>query len=444
MKVRPYEPMILVCTYWGGEGTKRVFDILVDGERLATQELLQNKPGEFFDVRYAIPSELTEGKESVAVRFQARPASIAGGVYGCEIMKGPRELAKPAPVSDLRAATYKGLNPGDSMTRWAFLGPMPIHGVAYPPEQENQMRAFDEDPFDLERFEPKVTIGDEDYEWVALRSPSPIINPPRPPDRLYYVYGYAWAQIDMPEQTNAILGIGSDDAVKVWLNGRLVHRHWTNRTVVPDHDLVPVTFREGRNQLVLKLQNADQSWGFSCRMFKASPELSLSAATYEGLKPGEFMKKWLVLGPIPVTQFGPDPTDEGTQKRAFDDDPLNVAQLAPRAALAGVEYEWRAVRSGGDIVDLFESFGPKPYVGAYAWAQVEMAEETSAVLGIGSDDAVKVWLNGKLVHENWAKRGVEPDSDRVPVTFKKGKNQLVLKVQNGILWWQFACRLLEN
>jgi hypothetical protein len=73
-----------------------------------------------------------------------------------------------------------------------------------------------------------------------------------------------------------------------------------------------------------------------------------------------------------------------------------------------------------------------------------MAEETSAVLGIGSDDAVEVGLNEKLVHENWAKRGAEPDSDRVPVTFRKGRNQLVLKVQNGIFWWQFACRFLER
>jgi hypothetical protein len=46
-----------------------------------------------------------------------------------------------------------------------------------------------------------------------------------------------------------------------------------------------------------------------------------------------------------------------------------------------------------------------------------MAQETEALLGIGSDDGVKVWLNGELVHENWIDRGVEPDDDVVPVTF---------------------------
>ena len=79
----------------------------------------------------------------------------------------------------------------------------------------------------------------------------------------------------------------------------------------------------------------------------------------------------------------------------------------------------------------------------YAWAQIEMPEERQAVLGIGSDDGVKVWLNGELVHEYWVCRGVGIDNDRVPVTFKKGMNQLVLKVQNQGGPWGFCCRLLD-
>jgi len=73
-----------------------------------------------------------------------------------------------------------------------------------------------------------------------------------------------------------------------------------------------------------------------------------------------------------------------------------------------------------------------------------MAEESTGVLGIGSDDCVKVWLDGKLVHENVVGRGVMPDSDHVPVTFKKGRNQLVLKILNYGGPWGFACRLLST
>ena len=76
--------------------------------------------------------------------------------------------------------------------------------------------------------------------------------------------------------------------------------------------------------------------------------------------------------------------------------------------------------------------------------EIEMPEEMTGTLGIGSDDGVKVWLNGELVHENWLSREVAPDDDRVPVTFRKGKNQLVLKVQNALGAWGFCCRLLDE
>ena len=31
---------------------------------------------------------------------------------------------------------------------------------------------------------------------------------------------------------------------------------------------------------------------------------------------------------------------------------------------------------------------------AYMWAQVDMSEDTEAILGVGSNDGIKVWLNG--------------------------------------------------
>ena len=79
--------MLLVCTYWGSDAGRREFDILVAGENIATQKLEHNKPGEFFDVEYPIPAKLTAGKRSVIVKFQAQPHAIAGGVFGCRIMR---------------------------------------------------------------------------------------------------------------------------------------------------------------------------------------------------------------------------------------------------------------------------------------------------------------------------------------------------------------------
>jgi DUF1680 family protein len=87
LKVLPHQPMVLTCMYWGDEGGERVFDILVDGQKLATQTLLHNHPGAFFEVDYPIPFDLTRGKQGITVTFQAHPNAIAGGVFRCEIRR---------------------------------------------------------------------------------------------------------------------------------------------------------------------------------------------------------------------------------------------------------------------------------------------------------------------------------------------------------------------
>jgi CubicO group peptidase (beta-lactamase class C family) len=183
--------------------------------------------------------------------------------------------------------------------------------------------------------------------------------------------------------------------------------------------------------------------------------VSLSAsdpATYAGLKPDKFMRDWLVLKPIPVsTEKAGEPAEEA-QKKAFAEDPLKSqdgeAKAHPRAGLkqriGERELQWESVQSQSDVVDLKAGSSEGDYAIAYAWAEIEVPAKTKGVLGLGSDDAVKVWLNGKLVHENWIARACAPDEDLVPVDFAAGKNQLLLKVQNIQGDWSFACRLLSK
>jgi DUF1680 family protein len=87
LKATPGKPMVIGCTYWGGDGGNRVFDILVDGEKVATQKLNKNKLYEFFDEEYAVPAKLTAGKQRVVVKFQSHPGAIAGGVFGLRMLK---------------------------------------------------------------------------------------------------------------------------------------------------------------------------------------------------------------------------------------------------------------------------------------------------------------------------------------------------------------------
>lgn len=87
LKVLPDQPQELLVTYWGSDAGGREFDILIDGQKLAAEKLESNKPGQFYDQTYPLPKEFTTGKTRVTVKFQARPGRMAGGVYGCAIVK---------------------------------------------------------------------------------------------------------------------------------------------------------------------------------------------------------------------------------------------------------------------------------------------------------------------------------------------------------------------
>ncbi|MGA2261869.1 MAG: DUF6805 domain-containing protein, partial [Acidobacteriota bacterium] len=77
LKVSPDKPLLLVCAFIGSEGRQRTFDILVDGEKIATQSL-EIHPTEIFDFEYKLPEQLTRGKQKITVKFQALPNSSAG------------------------------------------------------------------------------------------------------------------------------------------------------------------------------------------------------------------------------------------------------------------------------------------------------------------------------------------------------------------------------
>jgi hypothetical protein len=170
--------------------------------------------------------------------------------------------------ADLSPATYNGLTPGEFMRKWLVLGPLPypIRNDIYFASKEGQKVAFDTDSLDFLNFTPKVTIDNTDYQWAALESKYSNVDLNQlVEEKTDFNVAYAWARLEMPQDRSGTLGIGSNDAVKVWLNGELVHENWIYRSVVSDNDLIPVTFRKGTNHLVIKVQNAMGPWGFSCR-----------------------------------------------------------------------------------------------------------------------------------------------------------------------------------
>lgn len=77
----------------------------------------------------------------------------------------------------------------------------------------------------------------------------------------------------------------------------------------------------------------------------------------------------------------------------------------------------------------------------YLRTTIESEEARPARLEIYSDDGVKAWLNGQLIHENNVSRGIVEPPDAVNVTLKRGANELMLKVTDDILGWGAVVRV---
>ena len=72
---------------------------------------------------------------------------------------------------------------------------------------------------------------------------------------------------------------------------------------------------------------------------------------------------------------------------------------------------------------------------AYGSLVLESFKEQQTTMLIGSDDAVKVWLNGELVHYNPINRTSSGYQDRASVTLTEGKNVLLVAVYEHYTKW---------
>jgi hypothetical protein len=62
---------------------------------------------------------------------------------------------------------------------------------------------------------------------------------------------------------------------------------------------------------------------------------------------------------------------------------------------------------------------------------------------MGSNDAIKAWLNNEQVHANNISRGVRPGDDKVKVKLKKGWNILMLKIIDMGGSWGACARIRD-
>jgi len=60
--------------------------------------------------------------------------------------------------------------------------------------------------------------------------------------------------------------LGSNDGATVWCNGREVHHIHAKRSLIPDEDEILLDLEEGRNHLMIKVEQWKAGWGLSFRL----------------------------------------------------------------------------------------------------------------------------------------------------------------------------------
>ncbi len=142
-----------------------------------------------------------------------------------------------------------------------------------------------------------------------------------------------------------------------------------------------------------------------------------------------YITNWQVAGPYTAT--GKDLLDEPF--------PPEVQDSA---------VHWQTLTDNGDPqnywhINLAQLFGGNNRV-VYLKTVFRTAQNQKAIMEVGSDDYVKVWLNGQLVHTRKEQRGISPGSDKVPVTLRKGDNVILLKVVNITGGWGACLRFTDT
>lgn len=150
-------------------------------------------------------------------------------------------------------------------------------------------------------------------------------------------------------------------------------------------------------------------WLGGARVDPAARPLRFDRVRIEPVLPA--LRQWRVLGPFACEQ-----------RRGLD-----TVGLPPEAELAGGGLAVTADAAG--FVDLWRLF-PRDGAVAFAIAEFEVAAAGEGVLVLGSDDAVRAFVDGRAVHEHRGLRGVGRDQDRVPLRLEAGRHRLVLQVEN--------------
>ena len=157
-----------------------------------------------------------------------------------------------------------------------------------------------------------------------------------------------------------------------------------------------------------------------------------------------FLMHWKVIGPFDNTERSGFATEFPIETEAVD------LAKSYKGKTGDVEWIDFVTADSFGMVDINKAYGMEKEVTAYAFHEFESATARPAELRLGTKNAWKVWFNGKLLFaRDEYHRGARMDMYKLPVSVKKGKNQVLVKLcqneqkETWTVQWEFQLRLCD-
>ncbi|MCC6797383.1 MAG: hypothetical protein IT366_19875 [Candidatus Hydrogenedentes bacterium] len=115
-----------------------------------------------------------------------------------------------------------------------------------------------------------VTAGGKTLAWKPATGNGPIglVDLTGALGEASRMFGYAYAVVNVAEEIDGQIRLGSDDGNQVWLNGKQVFENRIDRGAALDQDKVDVHFTKGENRILVKISQGAGGWNFCLRLAK--------------------------------------------------------------------------------------------------------------------------------------------------------------------------------
>ena len=252
---------------------------------------------------------------------------------------------------------------------------------------------------------------------------------------------YAHAYVYSPTDRDAILVLGCDDGIKVWLNGDNVFTDdrlggWTK-----DEFSAYVHLNAGWNRLLCKVSQYWRDHSLSA-VFSSLygptiiPDLKYSVSNPEihGVD-ASYINTWLING------FHEDVESNFEYYLSTNYLGVDESSIDPVSGEIMGGKTWTVYDSSGCYLNLDDYSGNLDFGVSYAYVNINSDTEKNCQLWMGYDDGARIWLNGDEILNHYRMAPFELDMTKIDVTLKTGENRLLLKISEHVWDHGFSARL---